>query len=370
MAADISGEYFGSQQISLQWAYYISVGSGTVFLLLAAFTSIVPFISYLSDLACHGKRMINNGIIVRGRDGKEMKSREFYKLSSVPKSYFTQMYAVGLISGLFSSVAAFYIMCPQQSSCKTFYIAHSTILQGLFMFEMQCLRRLLECLYITKYGTSSMDVSAYLAGLLHYILVPICLLSSLFYHSSARPENHHVRTRIILRLSSLSIFLLGNVCQFLCHRILYNIKKTNSMKPAAVKHHRNDKYGGTMAQSNDCISRHHTSDKFKKLSEGNEVQHNAAAEQKLIDSTTRQLYSFPHGFGFDYVGCPHYTAEIAIYFSFFILQPTSIPLFCMLLWVVANLSVVADSQYEWYNENFAEEVSKIRGWKRLLPFVW
>lgn len=370
MAADIARELFGSQQLLLQWAKNLSVVSGTVFLIMATFTSIVPFISYLNDLACHGKRMIRHRIDRHEREGKEMISRESFRLLSVPKSYFTQMYAVGLVCGLFTSVAAFYIMCPLDSSCSISIISRSTIFQGLVMFEMQCIRRLLECLYMTEYGTSSMDVSAYLVGLLHYILVPTCIVSSLLYHNSAPSTIYHLRTRLILRLSSLSIFLLGSMCQFLCHQILYNIKRANAIKPAAIKNHGNDKYGETKAPSDKCIGRHHTTEKLKKLSESNQTQHSAAIEQKLIDGSTRQHYSFPRGFGFDYVGCPHYTAEIAIYLSFYILQPTSVPLFCMLLWVTANLSVVADSQYEWYRKNFAEEVSKIRSWRRLLPFVW
>jgi hypothetical protein len=82
-------------------------------------------------------------------------------------------------------------------------------------------------------------------------------------------------------------------------------------------------------------------------------------------------YSFPHGYGFGHVACPHYLSENSMYCRFWLLAPTSLSLFSLLFWVVANQSVVANSHYDWYKEYFTEEfkLKAKNGWKRLIPMV-
>ena len=96
----------------------------------------------------------------------------------------------------------------------------------------------------------------------------------------------------------------------------------------------------------------------------------APSDPPIVQHAIKSVYSFPVGLGFDSVACPHYTAEIVIYISFCMLSPSSLPLLSMLLWVVINLSVVADSQYLWYHANFPKEMSLKKEWKRLVPGVW
>jgi 3-oxo-5-alpha-steroid 4-dehydrogenase 3 len=79
-------------------------------------------------------------------------------------------------------------------------------------------------------------------------------------------------------------------------------------------------------------------------------------------------YKFPKGFLFDFVTCPHYFAEIGIYASILLLNPSHMEGWLVLIWVSSNLAVVSHVQYNWYKEKFPDEVPP--SWKRLLPFVW
>lgn len=90
--------------------------------------------------------------------------------------------------------------------------------------------------------------------------------------------------------------------------------------------------------------------------------------KQLQNSGTNSCYALPKEELFEYVCCPHYTAEIALYLSFCLMLPCTAAMWLLLMWVVMNLSVVANRQFEWYIEKYKEEVSP--SWCRLLPGVW
>jgi 3-oxo-5-alpha-steroid 4-dehydrogenase len=79
----------------------------------------------------------------------------------------------------------------------------------------------------------------------------------------------------------------------------------------------------------------------------------------------RGKYGVPRGGLFEYVCCPHYTAEIVIYASLLALCPGRLVLLCFLL-VVGNLSVSALQTQEWYAETFPVDALPLR--KAILPF--
>ena len=108
-------------------------------------------------------------------------------------------------------------------------------------------------------------------------------------------------------------------------------------------------------------------------------------------------YSIPIGGWFRFVSCPHYFAEIMIYFTlaklgsdddeiavlmilaFYDAAPQG-ELFrtilsalyrkrrwCLLVWVAANLCISAYHTHEWYTSHFKSYPAKRR---RLIPFIW
>lgn len=90
-----------------------------------------------------------------------------------------------------------------------------------------------------------------------------------------------------------------------------------------------------------------------------------ALKQRQIVSA---VYAVPTGSYFEYVCCPHYSAEIAIYFALWICSTGSFEILLILLWVISNLTVVANVQMQWYRQKFDEDFPP--NWKRILPFVW
>ena len=327
---------------NLDYNNYCSREFTTIFLVLAAVSIAVPFIPLLQDLLCHGKRQkVKEVSDDQGSATLKMIPVKAVLLA-VPKSFFTHMYIVGSIVG---GYCCFYA-CSLFASSPTI-LAGSVAVQGTIMFEIHCLRRLFECIYITEYGTSSMDVSAYVVGIYHYLVTPTCIMCSLLHTDTKMSGGEDQPYQIYVRLLSFSLYCIGNISQNQCHRILYQLKKRKQASAIGTVLNRdnNDINGGNSSNSSGQIN-------------------------NLQKSLNSNGYSFPTGFGFNYVACPHYTAEILIYTSFNLLSPSSLPLYSMTVWVISNLCVVADTQFEWYKKYFPEETKKRKNWKRIFPTIW
>lgn len=238
----------------------------------------------LKDISVHGKRDV--GI------------SNFNKLLTVPKSYFLHMYIVGNISGIVVLYSYF----------QTVKFKMELSIISLIVYQIQVLRRFLECLYMTKYEKSQIHLFAYLFGIIHYIFVPFTLLES-----SNQMEVDRIKPSVELILVSLTIFAIASYYQFRCHLILFNMKTVYSTG-----------------------------------------------------------YLLPNDSLFYYVCCPHYLMEILIYTSFYLLDVTSTSRLFLLLWVISNLSVVANENMIWYKKEFPDEIKvKVsKQYKRLIPFVW
>ena len=335
-----------------------------IFLSLSTFAAAVPFIPILQIISRHGKR---NPLEAAQEYQKKTARASNATILSVPKSLFVHMYAVGIVIGAICfSMAAVFAETKMKGLTSNKYMS-SVSFQGTLMFEVHCMRRLLECLYITAYGSSSMDVSAYLAGIFHYVFTPTCILCSLLYHDSQDFNNRNAALWIFPRLFSLLLYTIGSASQFRCHRILFNMKR--SSKDLIKLDSINPKSTGDVKYfplDNPEVS----SGSVSKSRSGTVNNVPAPSDPPIVHHAIKSVYSFPVGFGFDSVACPHYTAEIIIYISFCMLSPFSFPLLCLLLWVVTNLSVVADSQFLWYHKKFPKELSLKKEWKRLIPGVW
>ena len=329
----------------------------TIFILLSALALTTPFVPLLGDLACHGKRITSQEVSHHGMATREVRG---FSSFSILKSYFQHMYFVGSVVGGFCLFIA--LREPLITDDNIFVIdaVPHVCIQGLVMFEAHCIRRLYECLFMTKYGSSTMDITAYLVGILHYILVPSCIICSLLKQGRGTAESCNSDLLSVTRVLSLFLFVVGNISQFKCHQILFNLKKKKSeIRCEANKLRREHDADCDHKRKHGTV----TADCDRNRCQCINVASNLGGDQV-------HSYSFPRGFGFDYVVCPHYTSEIVIYISFLMLNPASSSLFCMLLWVASNLSVVADSQFHWYTEKFPEEMKKMAELKRLIPGIW
>jgi 3-oxo-5-alpha-steroid 4-dehydrogenase 3 / polyprenol reductase len=182
----------------------------------------------------------------------------------------------------------------------------------LILFAVHNARRLWECNNITDYGESSMHIAGYIVGCCHYCFANVTLLTSIL-------ESDLGSSRSWCQVLAIIIFFCGNILQLQAHYVLFTLKQ--SMK------------------------------------------------SNLASSPQKNHYSIPFGGMFDYCFCPHYFAEILIYFSFVLFSAT-IANIAMLVWVICNLSVVGYNQYCWYLEHCFDDFKKRRHVFVIFPLLW
>lgn len=79
-------------------------------------------------------------------------------------------------------------------------------------------------------------------------------------------------------------------------------------------------------------------------------------------------YVIPYGDWFRYVSCPHYLAEIIIYFGILVASGGSdITIWLLFMFVVSNLTFAAAETHRWYHHKF-ENYPKTR--RAIIPFVY
>ena len=265
------------------------------------------------------------------------------------------------------------------------------MIQPIYLLFAHLVRRYYECKWVHKSNSpmSLMHMAGYLLGLLHYICLPFIFLPR--YHNYHACDAYHYSTcaitpsnvdsnnnsnREVLSISNDSCSkdddvqqqytILDKVMdimpiagcfyfqyiQHIHHVILANLRKSK---------------GGTTGSGRQCSTTIH--------------------------------YSIPMGGWFHYISCPHYLSEIMIYFmlallihnnnnlqkyntliddkgnnEFYNLSLSILTImhnlkhWILLLWVVINLSISANSTHDWYRMNFGLNYPQER--KRLIPFIW
>lgn len=286
-------------------AFWASVDSrlAVIWLLLAACSYAVKYIPFLRTIGDHGKQVQLSAEATNPSSGIWLWIDRCMHIM-VPKQLFTVMYLYGLVFML----------------AVLFLLAHNPV-NGIFpvwdnrnivlvLWTMHLFRRLLECIFITKYGTSEMHVFGFLVGIVHYSLVPVSFFAvNVEANSRIQLLANHVRFPAIL------IFVGANIFQFRFHYMLYSLKLRYT-------------------------------------------QHDGLP------------YALPVESFFRYVSCPHYTAEIFIYFSLWLLTlpAISVSVGCLVFWVASNLGVVAGRQHLYYCNTFPDKVPK--NWNKLLPGIF
>lgn len=285
------------------------------------------FPSYLQSISCHGKMNAN-------RCNNESESSIIsFDISTfyISKSNFKHMYIVGFLLCLTLQ----YYSCIDKLSSNHLLLS---------LFTAQTFRRLWESYNITMYGTSNMHVFGYLAGLLHYIIVPLAIYTTksdaihdhmmmhcpFYSHSLSNYSSSNSIMSNCRIFAALLLFTYSSYHQYKCHGILYNIKKKKEPYTSS----------------------------------------NSQLQSSCSSSGSSSTYGLPRGDLFDYVCCPHYLTEILIYVSFILIHPTSIVLYCLLVWIASNLCIVAIQQHAWYTNNFQYSKSYPANWKIMIPYIW
>ena len=124
----------------------------------------------------------------------------------VPKRLFTHLYGFGICMSLISYTSLYVCFGAVDPS-------HQAL---MLLWSMHLMRRLMECIFITEFGTSRMHVCGFLVGLLHYTLVPLTLFNM---------GSVSLTASFWKPIVAMPLFILSSAAQFFSHRHLYHLKR-------------------------------------------------------------------------------------------------------------------------------------------------
>ncbi|XP_013200323.1 polyprenol reductase [Amyelois transitella] len=239
----------------------------------------------------------------------------FLQLIEIPKAWYRHFY---LFSSLFGGVTLFYmilvycwgftvneyvrfilrLLLEQEEASVSVTAAVVT----MTLLTIQCTRRLYETYFVQVFAkTSKMNLSHYLAGIIHYFA---CIVAAVGQAPLFCGKQN--REGIVWNDAWTSIFIVPCSITFLA--CWYEQFKTNLI----FANLRKDKKTGTV------VSEAHT---------------------------------VPHGRLFNTVSSPHRLCEVVMYTVLLFLMPTK-TFFCIYLWVLGNQIQTAIQAHEWYIQTF------------------
>ena len=342
----------------------------TIYLLLTIAALLSIICPPLQSLSSHGKTRSRN------KNTQDDALRIFQRLQHfafngliVNKCRFIDFYAAGIITTVLIVYAT--IASNATNSNEDFMPLSQIIHRWLptFLLMVHLIRRYCECKWVQKSGTSSqMHLAGYLLGIIHYICLPFVLVPlpmSCSYNESDIPSGGVGVCDILLPSRITSVQSLLDIMSVIgCIYFQY-------------EQHRHHVILGNLRNNPNSASTY---------------------------------YSLPTGGWFERISCPHYLAEIMIYFMFALLlnkhqqyiaresdmrawighlgnsmlswldpylgndsMAVLITMYksrqwILLVWVTTNLSISATRTHDWYLEKF--DVAYPRCRKRLIPFVW
>ncbi|EXJ63796.1 hypothetical protein A1O7_00131 [Cladophialophora yegresii CBS 114405] len=296
----------------------------------AAIITVCLIPAFADRFLAYGARARRHTIDTRGKRGTVGQSQQSVGTQlldhlatfTVPHSWFTHFYVLSLVCSL-TALSTFYYYG---------YYAGATIKQnpdlataafGAHLMLLQGLRRLLECVYVTRNSTSRMWVGHYAIGMAFYIATNMAIwIEQLCRPPSPRPATAEQIVFWTWRTIICTVLFFGaSERQNRYHRYLSSLKK----------------------------------------------------------------YSLPEKYAFRYLIAPHYTMECVIYLSMALLDTPSIfnqesqlpmatkinwTLVCALMFVAVNLGVTADGTKEWQRQKFHENSSEIEKRWRIIPWLF
>ena len=187
----------------------------------------------------------------------------------------------------------------------------------LILFTIQSLRRLLECLTLSKRSTSSsMWIGHYLIGLAFYFFTNIAIFidhirAGMDDSALISPSSRSEMSLTLLDQIALAMFFIASVEQYQYHKYLASLPK----------------------------------------------------------------YTVPDGYAFKLVIAPHYAAECVIYLCLAVLsaprgQQVNMSMLFALLFVVVNQGITADGTKRWMLGKFPERRKEIESRWRMIPMVF
>ena len=257
---------------------------------------------------------------------------KFVRMIQVPKSYFKHFYIFAVLLMGFLFILCIRILIFEENLptwMKDFFkwfchpdLKTSTTPEGILivmlLFNVQCWRRLYECLYINIDTGSKMNILHYIVGFAHYFCAAIGYLSE-SPGFAPYPDSYdnllqwlHIEPSLIkirwYQICAVILFFVAWRKQFESHKIFAELK-----------------------------------------------------------TKTAHNHSIPHGGWFQYVSCPHYFAEILIYLSLAIILGTNHQTgWLVFVWVLTNQIIAGLMSHWWYQKTFPNYPTRR---KAVIPYV-
>lgn len=265
-----------------------------------------------------------------GKTHKSDNRNSLIQMIEIPKHYYSHYYIFTLLYGSilwFLAIGVYFLEVPAPQFVLSFLDfvgtvnrSESTSAEGAFialtLLLVQAARRLYECLYVNVKSKARMNLLHHIAGFVHYFCVPTGMLLEApgFQQEKRGFQWMHVQFMIqnitVTQWIAVAVFFWAGYHQFKAHKILSNLRK------------------GKGSSS----------------------------------------YSIPRGDWFEYVSCPHYTAEVILYGCFSVIlglkHQTGVLVF---IWVLINQTIASLMSHFWYQDKF-ENYPKQR--KSIIPFVF
>ncbi|VIO93657.1 Uncharacterized protein BM_BM1683 [Brugia malayi] len=241
------------------------------------------------------------GLVYFGKFRNDHNFKTWLRIIEMPKRLFWIFYLIASIAVLFALIDIVINSKLQYNDNLIFN------LMGLLLYLTHVIRRLYECLYVSIFSDSSMNILHFLLGITFY---PFCVCSQL-----------------------ASFTLLNNKTEINILTILFY-----TALPIAI----------FIVQ----IKQHHC---FVLL-----------AQLRLNSGVNANTYAIPNGGLFEHCLSPHYLLEIILYFLFALIYHLSTPMLLCFLFVTINQTIAALLNQNWYKRHFHKFFNNQ---KALIPYI-
>lgn len=194
-------------------------------------------------------------------------------------------------------------------------VTPESVMIAMALIIVQVSRRLCECIFLSVYSDAKMNIVHYIFGFSFYFGVGLSVLTEAPGFASLGPAYVHMSGNFITwhHIVGVLLFAWASSLQYQSHAILAELRKDNKGQVVSYSH------------------------------------------------------SIPKGGWFDYISCPHYFAEILIYFSICIVFAGRSTTWWMVCgFVLTNQIIVGLFNHHWYLKTF-KDYPKTR--KAVIPWI-
>lgn len=295
-------------------------------------TTVSPF---LRKLASYGPRTLPASEI-SSTEAKRVNSNALDKFANlqVPHTWFTHFYGVCVASSAFWGCqiavnrAVFRLLASQYVGNIQAAMTMNQIALTWVLMTFQGSRRLYESITLLKPSTSKMPLASYAVGILFYLATCIAVWAE------------GIRESQVISFTAQSLIVVATLLSSRRTLEQITISKPSARTILAVL--------------------------LFLIASG--IQHDSH-----VYLASLKKYTLPERHLFQWIICPHYTSECAIYLALSIVaaprgQMLNRTISTVLMFTIVNLAITSESTRAWYVQKFG--VEKIKQRSRMLPLLY